>query len=90
MLPINRLLCTQLINQRVCSCSSDIKSAVAFFKSDLSFQLLDFLLFRRQRLALRSNAGALLLKLINPATRRGLDNPERTAGELRHCASLHR
>lgn len=34
--PINRLLSAQLINQRVRSCSSDIKSAVAFFKMDFS------------------------------------------------------
>lgn len=34
--PINRLVRAQLINQRLRSCSSDIKSAVAFFKMDFS------------------------------------------------------
>jgi hypothetical protein len=34
--PIDPLLGAQLINQRVCLCSSDIKSAVAFFKMDFS------------------------------------------------------
>jgi len=70
--PIVRLLIAQLIHQR--SCSSNIKSAVAFlngvptFKaSDSGFQFQDFLLFMRQRLALRSNAVTLLLELINPA-----------------------
>jgi hypothetical protein len=31
------------------------------------FQLLNFLLFRRQRFALRNNAFALLLNLVDPA-----------------------
>lgn len=48
--------------------------------SDSSFQFLGFLLLRRQRLALRRNAGTFLLELINPVTQRGLDYPERATG----------
>lgn len=40
--------------------------------------ILDFLLLRRQRFNLRGNAGALLLKLINPAA--GLVHSKRAAG----------
>jgi hypothetical protein len=50
--------------------------------SDSSFQFLDFLLLRCQRLALRGGGGAsaFLLELVNPAAQRGLDHPERSAG----------
>ena len=63
------------MDQRVRSRSSDIKSSVAFFsidfsrsRSDSSFQLLVFLLLWGQRLALRGDARAFLLKLANPPT----------------------
>lgn len=75
--PINRLMCAQLVNQRERSCSSDIKSAVAFL---IWFSLaqdqrsgppvLGFLLLWDQRLALRSDVLALFLNLVNPAAQR--------------------
>jgi len=84
---IDRLLGAQLINQRVHSCSSDIKSAIDFLngflpfkENDPGFQLLEFLLLGRQRLALRSHTIALLLKLTDPAAQCGLNHPERATG----------
>lgn len=54
---LNRLVGTELINQRMRSCSSDIKSAVAFLNGflplmtdDPGFQFLDFLLLGRKGL----------------------------------------
>ncbi len=77
----------ELIDQRKRSCSSDIKSAVAFLKwilpfktSDPGFQLLNFLLLGRQGFALRRYAIALLLELAHPATQRRFHHPKRASG----------
>lgn len=76
--------------------SRDVKSAVAIFKNglltlqtiDLRLQLLNFLLFGRQRFSLRRNAIALLLQLFNPAPQDRLPDTDRTAGFDRAIALI--
>src|SRR3569833_3322463 len=76
---IHRLMRAELVFLCIRSISSDIKSAVAFFKMAFSrsrrlifLQFLDLLLFRRLRLALWGYAMTLLAQLPYPASQHGL------------------
>ena len=60
-----------------------------FKTGDSGFQLLDLLLLRGQRIALRSDACALLQKLVNPAAQGRFANSKRTTS-LNETVILHK
>ncbi len=57
---------------------------------DPGFQLLDLLLLRRQRLALRGHTLALRLELLHPTAQGRIHHPQRTAGSSASCCCARR